>query len=128
MGCSRQPRTRQLVGQTCEHVRVYADNGDLVLSPTDLTKHLECPHLTTLDLAVARGERPEPVHVDEAMELIFALGLDHERAYLEQLRRAGRTIAEIPADAGIDRQVELTYEAMRSGAEIIYQAAFLHGG
>jgi predicted RecB family nuclease len=107
---------------------VYADHGDLVLSPTDLTKHLECAHLTTLDLAVARGERPEPAHLDEALELVLARGLDHERAYLEQLRRAGKSIAEIPVGIDIDRQVELTGEAMKIGADIVYQAAFLHGG
>jgi hypothetical protein len=32
-------------------------NGHLVLSPTDLNDYVECPHLTTLELEVARGQR-----------------------------------------------------------------------
>ena len=31
-------------------------DGQLVLSPTDLTQHQECAHLTRLDLGVAAGE------------------------------------------------------------------------
>ena len=30
-------------------------DGELVLSPTDLTKHLGCGHLTTLDLLCLDG-------------------------------------------------------------------------
>ena len=30
-------------------------DGQLVLSPTDLTKHLACAHVTTLDLAALDG-------------------------------------------------------------------------
>ncbi|SOE03499.1 hypothetical protein [Blastococcus haudaquaticus] len=35
-------------------------DGRLVLSPTDLTAHQECAHLTRLDLGVAAGERAAP--------------------------------------------------------------------
>lgn len=72
---------------------MYADADGLVLSPTDLTKHLGCPHATTLDLAVARRELEPPSGAGGALELIFALGLEHEAAYLEnpvQPRRHGR--------------------------------------
>ena len=53
---------------------VYEDDGGLVLSPTDLTKHLACRHLTTLDLLALRGGISPPLQVDEALELIFRLG------------------------------------------------------
>ena len=36
------------------------DDGTLALSPSDLSAHLACPHLTTLSLAVARGELEQP--------------------------------------------------------------------
>lgn len=107
---------------------MYADNAGLVLSPTDLTKHLACPHLTTLDLQALRGETTPPVQVDEALELIFRLGLDHEKAYLQRLSENGRKVVEIPEDADIDSRVLLTDEAMQAGAEVIYQATFLHEG
>ena len=35
-------------------------DGRLVLSPTDLTHHQECAHLSRLDLGVAAGEWAAP--------------------------------------------------------------------
>jgi len=107
---------------------VYFDAARLVLSPTDLTKHLACPHLTMLDLQVARGEIDAPERTDEALDLVFRLGLDHEKAYLDQLKASGRSVTEIPADADLAVQARLTDEEMRAGVEVIYQAAFFNGG
>jgi hypothetical protein len=39
---------------------VQAVNGRLVLSPSDLNDYVECQHLTTLALEVARGHRERP--------------------------------------------------------------------
>jgi hypothetical protein len=36
----------------------------LVLSPSDLNDYIECPHLTTLSLEIARGAR-QRLHVPE---------------------------------------------------------------
>jgi len=36
-------------------------DGRLILSPTDLTRHQECHHLTALDLAVTNGAIQPPV-------------------------------------------------------------------
>src|SRR5256885_3240122 len=69
--------------------------GRLALSPSDLNDHLECPHLTTLALEVARGERSRPFVADEHAELLRRKGEQHERAYLERLRAEGRQIVEI---------------------------------
>src|SRR3990170_3060584 len=38
-----------------------ADDGTLLLSPSDLSGHLACPHLTTLNLRVQRGELERPL-------------------------------------------------------------------
>ncbi|MGH3517100.1 MAG: TM0106 family RecB-like putative nuclease [Haloechinothrix sp.] len=106
------------------------DGTRLVLSPTDLTKHLACPHVTSLDLQVALGARPRPKTDDEALELIFRLGLEHEAAYLEQLRTEGRTIAEMETVFGDDarRAAEArTLDAMRSGVDVVYQATLYDG-
>ena len=52
-------------------------DGQLVLSPTDLTHHQECRHLTWLDLGVAAGEWAAPdVEVSEELQLVFDRGLD----------------------------------------------------
>ena len=44
---------------------MQALNGRLVLSPSDLNDYVECPHLTTLALEVARGTRPRPFVLNE---------------------------------------------------------------
>jgi predicted RecB family nuclease len=108
---------------------MYADDSGLVLSPTDLTKHLACAHLTTLDLAACRGEIAKPEQTDESLALIFRLGLEHEASYLQRLKDSGQQVVEIP-DTSIDMatRVRLTDEALRAGAKVIYQAAFLHDG
>lgn len=109
---------------------MHDDGERLVLSPTDLTKHLACPHLTTLDLQVARGERPRPQHDDEALELIFRLGLEHEDAYMRQLKAEGKTVAELSTVFGHgERQAAEgeTLTAMRNGVDVIYQATLYDG-
>lgn len=109
--------------------------GQLVLSPTDLTKHLACPHVTTLDLAAVGGARGGAVHgparaVDDALNLVFSKGMDHELAYLRRFRRAGLTVTEIPTRYDLAGRLEAeqqTLEAMRAGVDVIYQATFYDG-
>jgi predicted RecB family nuclease len=106
--------------------------GDqVVLSPTDLTKHTACEHLTTLDLAVADSSLAKPLAGGDALDLILALGIAHEVAYLAALRAEGRSIAEIPTVFDVEgrRQAELaTLDAMRSGVDVVYQGTFFDGG
>ena len=70
--------------------------GQWVLSPTDLTKHVACSHITTLDAAVARSMLRAPGVQDDELDLIVALGVTHEERYLESLRAQGRTVVDIP--------------------------------
>src|SRR5919197_4998637 len=102
-------------------------DGQLVLSPSDLNDYVECPHLTTLALEVARGQRKPPFLADEHAELLRRKGEAHERAHLERLRAEGREIVEIalgePWD--FDAAARQTAEAMRAGADVISQATFV---
>ncbi len=107
---------------------MYEDDAGLVLSPMDLTKHLACGHLTTLDLQVLRGELGPPAQEDEVLELIFRLGLEHEKAYLARLWDLGFTVVEIPQNAGLNARVQLTDDALGTGADVVYQATFLDHG
>src|SRR5256712_7432406 len=103
--------------------------GRLALSPSDLNDYLECPHLTTLALGAPRGERRRPFLTDDHAELLRRKGELHERAYLERLRAEGRQIIEITLGEPWDFEAAArqTAEAMRAGAEIISQAAFVDG-
>jgi uncharacterized protein len=104
----------------------------LILSASDLNNYLACEHLTALDLARVRGESVgEPERGADA-ELLARKGDEHEAAYLAQLWEEGREVVEIALDDGspesLTAAVAATAAAMRGGAEIIYQGAFLHDG
>jgi predicted RecB family nuclease len=100
----------------------------LLLSPSDLSGFLACEHLTTLDLAVARGEREQAVVENDQRDLIQRKGEEHERAYLETLRAAGYSIVEIDF-GGRDwaAAAAATEAALRSGVDVVYQGVVMHG-
>src|SRR5438874_1401349 len=107
----------QIVGET------------LRFSASDLVGHVDCHHLTVLDTAVARGELEKPRFWDPLLQTLFDRGLAHERAYVEHLRQAGYEVVEIDGPSGIDQtRVDKTIEAMRAGATVVVQGAFLRDG
>ena len=99
-------------------------NAQLLFSASDLVNFLGCNHATTLDLANLVNPRSFAEDSEET-QLLQRLGIAHETAYLEKLRQEGRSIAEIPSDLDLEARIERTGEAMRSGAEVIYQGALL---
>jgi uncharacterized protein len=109
-----------------------AEDGTLLFSPSDLSAHLACPHLTNLNLQVQRGELERP-HVDDTHgDLIRRKGDEHEAAYLARLEAEGRSIVRIPTydEEGFDAAEarRLTEEAIRAGeAEVIYQPYLTDG-
>lgn len=53
------------------------------LSAPDLVSHLNCRHLTDLDLAVARGTLAKPSVWDPVLELLAQRGGLHEESYVK---------------------------------------------
>ncbi len=103
-------------------------DGHLVLSPTDLTKHVACAHITTLDLEALDAGAARASGVDEALNLVFTKGLAHEHDYLERLQAEGRHVEDIAALGLKGAAAEAaTVEAMRRGVEVVYQATFFDG-
>jgi predicted RecB family nuclease len=96
-------------------------------SASDLVGHLDCHHLTALDAAVARGLATRPKIWDPVLETLAERGRAHERQYLEKLKESGLSVVEIEGGGINPIQVAQTLEAMRSGAEVIYQGALLQG-
>jgi predicted RecB family nuclease len=108
-------------------------DGQLVLSASDLNNFLACGHLTTLDLARARGEIEAPSDQGADVELLARKGDEHEARYLASLRDEGLEVAEIPfpADgsrAALEAAAAQTEEALRAGPDVIYQATFFRDG
>jgi predicted RecB family nuclease len=99
-------------------------------SPTSIANFLACQHLTALNRAEAAGEIKRPFFADPGLDFLIRLGQEHEQAYLTQLTRQGVTIVEIPTGTEIStgsrrEAAARTVEAIRGGAEVIYQATFL---
>ncbi len=62
----------------------------LDLTATDLSNFLGCRHRTALEMGVAHGKHKRPYWHDPLLEILFKRGLEHEKAYVESLRAAGR--------------------------------------
>src|SRR6266511_1051278 len=108
-----------------------ATEGNFQLSPSDLTAYLACPHLTTLSIEVALGERDRPYTREALAQLVAEKGDLHEARYLAFLREQGREVVEIalPHEPGSFAAAhEATVAAMGDGAEIVYQATFSRDG
>src|SRR6202790_5548692 len=103
--------------------------GHVRLSATDLSNHLACRHVTTLDWQVARGERAEPDWAAPDLKVIQELGLRHEAAYLAHLSKQGLAVENL---AHIDHKDEKqllaeTLALMERGAGVIAQGALRDG-
>jgi predicted RecB family nuclease len=107
--------------------------GDWIFATTDLTKFVRCDYATFLDRATKSGSiKPLAMLPHSAMaELIAKKGSEHEHRHLDSLKSAGRQIVTIGKPPwtidDLQRGEAATVEAMRSGAEFIYQAAFFDG-
>ncbi|MBA2380717.1 MAG: TM0106 family RecB-like putative nuclease [Chloroflexi bacterium] len=108
-------------------------DGTIIVSATDLVGFLECGHLTSLELG-RLGELWEKPHqrLDPEVVLLQERGDAHERAYLERLRAAGKSIHEGHKE-GLTNPDRLraaeadTVAAMRRGVDVIYQATLFDG-
>ncbi|MFO0666769.1 MAG: TM0106 family RecB-like putative nuclease [Polyangiaceae bacterium] len=102
--------------------------GTLQLTATDVANLSACRHLVTLDVSVLLGKRARPNTYSAVTTRLIQLGEAHERAYLDKLKSAGRTVLELPAKLDADTAVARTHEAMRTGADVIYQGALRGDG
>jgi len=114
-----------LAGNTMQHL-----NDQFLFSPSDLGSFLACEHLTQLELAVALREGRRPSYENAYAELLRRKGQEHEQAFLATLHDAGRTVVEVRLNARRDFEAgtRRTAEAMRGGADYVYQAVFFSDG
>lgn len=100
------------------------DIGGVLFSASDIVNFLACRALTALD-CVNLNTRLSVAEEDPTLKLLQEKGFAHESAFLKSLRDQGRKIAEIPSNAPPKHRAQLTTEAMQTGADAIFQAAFL---
>ena len=95
----------------------------VLYSLSDLVTFLECKYASFRDWK----QLTTPIELtddDQTSKLLQSKGIEHEQDYLQQLKKSGKKVVEIPTAAPGWQRVLATKNAMRSGAEVIYQAAF----
>ena len=102
-------------------------DGRLTFSPTDLNAFLDCEHLTTLGLAVARGELVKPFRHNPHAALIQRKGEEHEARYLARLVEQGREVTTIVFRHDWEAAARATEEAIQGGDDVVYQACLTDG-
>ena len=103
---------------------MHKTGESIQLSASDLVGHLNCRHLTGLDIAVANGVLEKPKIWDPLLEILRERGARHEQGYVEHLRKSGHAVTFIDG-VGVDQAaVSRTINAMRAGSDIIVQGAF----
>ncbi|MDZ4374367.1 MAG: TM0106 family RecB-like putative nuclease [Phenylobacterium sp.] len=103
-------------------MRIYGEKR--LYSASDLVNFLGCTHATGLD--VRQLSDPVEFPPDDAHTVLLQeKGLAHEKAYLERLRAEGRSIVEVSDDGSLETRAARTLDAMREGADVVYQGALL---
>ncbi|HXN53443.1 MAG TPA: TM0106 family RecB-like putative nuclease [Candidatus Acidoferrum sp.] len=98
------------------------------LSATDLSNHLACRHVTTLDLQVVRGEKRAPDWAAPDLVVIRERGERHEAAYLAYLAQQKKLQVVNLSEIKDERELlEKTRRLMEEGAEVIAQGALTEG-
>jgi len=72
-----------------------ASTGDFLLSASDLSNHLACRHLTSLDFGVAVGERSAPEWRSPDLWVLQKRGLEHENAYVAYLAAQRLSVVDL---------------------------------
>ena len=105
-------------------------DDQLLSSPSDLGNFLACEHLTQLDLTLALQGGRRPSYENAYAELLRSKGEEHELAFLETLRVTGHRVVEVRLNTARDFEdgTRRTREAMRAGADYVYQAVFFSHG
>jgi predicted RecB family nuclease len=99
-----------------------------VFSASDIANFLSCHHVSALDRAEEAGQIQRPFFRDTGVELLRALGIRHELAYLKDLTDNQKLeVVHIPTDIPWGDAVAKTVEAIRRGVDTVYQATFLDG-
>ena len=101
--------------------------GEIRLSASDLSNHLACHHLTSLDLAVSLGSRPAPAWHSPDARVLQERGMAHEDAYLAHLEAQGVSVLNLRDIGDAEQALAETRAAMERGVEAIAQATLANG-
>jgi uncharacterized protein len=101
-------------------------DGHVLLSPSDLSTWAACEwaFLRRMDVKLGRGE-PLPESHDDMLERTARLGDQHELDYLAILKETRKVVEfERPAPPEYPAAAAAALNAMRNGADVLYQPTF----
>src|SRR5690349_9844042 len=92
------------------------------LSASDLSTHMSCKHATSLNLKLATKIIPSPPVLEYPyLVALQQRGDEFEKEYISQLKKSGKTVAEIKRGEAKEAAAQ-TIDAMQRGIDVIYQA------
>jgi predicted RecB family nuclease len=100
---------------------MYLDNDDIIYSPSDLTQFLSSPfcswmnHLSLIEPEIKLHKNTK----DLMTELLARKGIQHEKKLLQTFKSKGLVIVDVSLS---EYPEDVTLSAMRSGADVIFQA------
>src|SRR5690606_17844849 len=102
-------------------------NNHIIYSPSDLSAHSSCKHLTQLNIQHAKGEIADPeVYTNRVLLMLRERGIEFEENHLQEIKDKGKTVSEICKD---DPYAEKhTIDSMKAGLDVIYQARLKEDG
>jgi uncharacterized protein len=111
---------------------VFVTGGSIVYSASDLAAAARCEYALLRDFDAKLGWGPAVSAEDELLARTAALGTEHERRRLDQLRDEfgdAVAVAGRPAftPAGLTAAAEATRRAIANRAPVVYQAAMFDG-
>ena len=114
-------------------------DGVTVLSPSDLSNHLACHHLSHLNFRTMNGGPKPPKDDDELTEILQKYGAEHESRYLQalqsQLAEVGKSVVDLDVQRSrhgsyttveIETRAEEVAQAFHSGPNALYQPTFFN--
>ena len=105
------------------------NNNQFLFSASDIANFLECEHLTYLDRLNLDQPMQKTANSEDAV-LIQNKGLKHEADYLSLLKatypNVVNVIERVGEAASLTDKVQATIDAIKEGADVIFQATFLN--
>ncbi|MFO8646149.1 TM0106 family RecB-like putative nuclease [Legionella pneumophila] len=100
---------------------MYLESKQIVFSPSDLTQFMESPFASWMEhLTIIHPDLiPSPDESDELLDVLHDMGNQHESEVLAAFETKGLTIANLRKRSD---SYQATIDAMKNGADVIYQA------
>ncbi len=104
--------------------------GKLLFSPSDLVNFTRAPFISWMDRWATEDPSIKALKDEPSAMLSYLAekGFEHEDTFLETLRHKYKNVVTIDVDNTTkEDQVVDTLKAMRTGADVIFQARLSHG-